>query len=163
MLSKARANTTFTLQTGPWSQLMADARSVRHCVFIDEQGIDPALEWDDDDATSLHALVRCDGLPVGTARLLTAQAGVARIGRMAVLAQYRGQGLGARLLQAMLCVARDRGDHTAVLHAQCTATGFYERAGFVSHGERFIEAGIEHIGMNRPLQEDHRPDPQEAP
>jgi predicted GNAT family N-acyltransferase len=163
MLSKARANTSFTLQTGPWPLLREGASAVRIRVFIDEQGIDPRLEWDDDDATALHALVWCDGMAVGTARLLASQAGVARIGRMAVLAQHRGQGLGARLLDSLLRAAHARGDHTAVLHAQCTATEFYRRAGFMPHGEHFIEAGIEHIEMNRPLRSDLRADRQEAP
>lgn len=155
MISKGRANKLLpphcVLQTGPWQTLAPQVRPVREQVFIDEQHVDPALEWDADDATALHGAVSLGGVTVGTARLLVSQAGVARIGRMAVLRHHRGQGLGAALLETLLHAAHARGDHTAVLHAQCHARTFYERAGFAARGAPFIEAGIEHVEMHRPL------------
>jgi predicted GNAT family N-acyltransferase len=141
----------YRLLTGPWETLAPAARSVREAVFLVEQRIDPALEWDDDDAAALHAVVWHGEEPVGTARLLASQAGVARIGRMAVLAPHRGQGLAAALLATLLQAAAQRGDREAQLHAQCTAQRFYERAGFAAHGPVFLEAGIEHVEMQRPL------------
>jgi predicted GNAT family N-acyltransferase len=141
----------YRLHTGPWQTLAPAARVVREAVFLVEQGIDPALEWDDADAGALHAVVMQGDLPVGTARLLPSQAGVARIGRMAVLASHRGRGLAATLLAALLQAAVRRGDREALLHAQCTVRRLYEQAGFVGHGPVFLEAGIEHVEMLRPL------------
>lgn len=141
----------YRLHTGPWQTLAPAARVVREAVFLVEQGIDPALEWDDADAGALHAVVMQGDLPVGTARLLPSQVGVARIGRMAVLASHRGRGLAATLLAALLQAAVRRGDREALLHAQCTVRRLYEQAGFVAHGPVFLEAGIEHVEMLRPL------------
>lgn len=140
-----------SIDTGPWARLAAPARSVRTAVFLDEQRIDPALEWDDDDATALHAVAWLDDAPVGTARLLRHDATSARIGRMAVLRGHRGHGLGRALLETLLQAARARGDRTVLLHAQVAARGFYERAGFTARGPIFLEADIEHIEMSCPL------------
>lgn len=140
------------IDTGPWARLAAAARQVRTAVFLDEQRIDPALEWDDDDAAALHAVAWRDGAPVGTARLLRHGAATARIGRMAVLQAHRGQGLGRALLEALLRAAQARGDSTVLLHAQVAAQAFYARAGFTAHGPVFWEAGIEHVEMSRHLE-----------
>ncbi|GAB1386394.1 GNAT family N-acetyltransferase [Melaminivora sp.] len=140
------------LQLGGWEQLGPQATALRMAVFVHEQGIDPALELDEQDALALHALA-CDpqGQPVATGRLLPADQGVARIGRMAVARSQRGQGWGRVLLDALVQAARQRGDHAVLLHAQRSAEGFYLRAGFASEGAAYEEAGIAHINMRRAL------------
>ena len=139
-------------QVGTWQDLQAHASAVRTEVFVQEQGIAAEEEWDDADATAVHAVVRNGfGLPLGTARLLQPEAGVAQIGRMAVTRLLRGSGLGQQLLQALVQQARARGDHEVRLHAQRSAQGFYARQGFANHGEPFDEVGIAHIEMRLAL------------
>ena len=133
---------------GDWEALGAAASGLRKDVFIDEQGVPADLEWDGEDAAAVHALARNRlGLAVGTGRLLQPAPGVARIGRMAVHRGARGGGVGRQVLDALVRAAQDRGDHSVVLHAQCTALDFYKRAGFVPRGEAFEEAGIAHVEM----------------
>lgn len=96
-----------SLRTGTWAELQADAAAVRRAVFIEEQAIPEAEEWDADDAASLHAVVTLgQATPAATGRLLPAVDGVGRIGRMAVLRPYRGMGLGEQVLQALVAAAR---------------------------------------------------------
>lgn len=113
-------------------------------MFICEQGVPESLEWDADDALALHFLaLLTDGSAVGTARLMPD----GRIGRMAVLPQWRRRGLGKALLAAAMAQARTRGQTDLSLHAQLAVRGFYEQAGFVAEGEVFDEAGIPHLLM----------------
>jgi YbgC/YbaW family acyl-CoA thioester hydrolase len=136
------------IEVGSWDQLGVAARKVRTEVFVDEQGIPMAMEWDAADQTAVHALVRNRmGLPVATGRLLQQAPGVSRIGRMAVNRVLRGANLGRDVLRALMQAATRRGDHEVMLHAQRTAEGFYARLGFVPRGEPFEEAGIVHIEM----------------
>ncbi|TFZ08228.1 YbgC/FadM family acyl-CoA thioesterase [Ramlibacter humi] len=140
------------VRTGPWSELGTDAAALRTRVFVDEQRIPAELEWDEDDRTALHAVAYNRlGQAVGTGRLLQPEPGVAKIGRMAVHEVLRGEGVGARVLHALLSAAHQRGDRRAVLHAQRSAEGFYQRLGFQPEGEPFEEAGIPHITMAAPL------------
>ncbi len=136
------------IEIGDWSLMQASAQAVRSAVFVHEQGIAPEDEWDAADATALHAvLFDMNGQPVGNARLLQLSANLAKVGRMAVLKEARGQGYGARLLQALLLEARRRGNKEVRLSAQRTAEHFYAAHGFVVEGEPFDEVGIEHIEM----------------
>lgn len=138
------------MRVGSWADLQPLAQAVRTEVFVQEQGIPIEEEWDPRDATATHAVVLNNhGHPVGTARLLQPEPGVGQIGRMAVLRNQRGHGYGARLMQALTEVARQRGDHTLVLHAQRTAEGFYARLGYTPVGEPYDEVGIPHIHMQR--------------
>jgi YbgC/YbaW family acyl-CoA thioester hydrolase len=141
------------MQLGTWAELQADARRVRTEVFIEEQGIVREDEWDEDDHTAVHAVLynRLDQ-PVATGRLLRHAPGVAKIGRMAVRRAVRGSRHGAEILQALTRAAAARGDHEVVLHAQCSAEGFYRRLGFGVRGEPFDEVGIAHVEMALPLQ-----------
>ena len=140
------------MQCGTWDQLQALAAPLRQTVFVDEQGIDPALEWDPADAQCVHAVL-CNqlGVAVATGRLLPSIQGVSKIGRMAVLRRLRETGLGKQVLLALVEQARQRGDREVQLHAQRSAQGFYQRLGFVAQGEPFEEAGISHITMAMPL------------
>ena len=137
---------------GSWAELSDAARLVRTEVFIKEQGIPEAEEWDDMDALCTHVVAyNPQGEPIATARLLPSQHGIAKIGRMAVLPTWRGQGIGALMLQSLVQTAHERGDQEAVLHAQSHAQGFYELQGFETKGGVFDEVGIPHIVMSRPL------------
>jgi predicted GNAT family N-acyltransferase len=136
------------IEIGDWSLMQASAQAVRTAVFVNEQGIAPEDEWDAADVTALHAvLFDLNGQPLGNARLLQPSASLAKIGRMAVLKEARGQGYGARLLQALLLEARRRGNKEARLSAQRTAEHFYAAHGFVVDGDPFDEVGIAHIEM----------------
>ncbi len=117
-------------------------------MFILEQQVPRELEWDEWDGPSEHA-VACDakGRAIGTARLLPD----GRIGRMAVLGEWRGRGVGAGLLETLLERARERSMPRVSLHAQTHAAGFYRRFGFSVRGEEFLEAGIPHVEMSLEL------------
>lgn len=138
--------------TGRWSALERDAAPLRRAVFVGEQGIPESEEWDAADATALHAVaINALGQAVGTGRLLAAEPGVGKIGRMAVHRALRGTGVGARVLAALIEAARTRGDHTLRLSAQRTAMGFYQRQGWQCVGEPYDEVGIPHQTMERRL------------
>ena len=140
------------LLTGSWVELKAMANPLRTEVFVDEQKVPAEMEWDDDDETALHAVAKNRmGMVLATGRLLQHAPGIARIGRMAVKKQMRGSDLGRRVLQSLMDAAKARGDTQVLLHAQCSAQGFYKRAGFIPQGEIFEEAGIAHIEMVRSL------------
>ena len=140
------------VRVGGWQELGHDAQRIRSAVFIDEQRIPAALEWDAADADCVHAVASNRfGAALATGRLLQHAPGVARIGRMAVLSSVRGAAIGRAILDALVDAARARGDHEVLLHAQTSAAGFYARAGFAVRGEPFDEAGIAHIEMARAL------------
>ena len=130
---------------------LEQAYEIRRRVFIDEQNVPEEIELDDDDARAFHALALIDGVPVGTGRMLPHGEHEIKIGRMAVLRELRGGGIGREILEFLMKEARARGFHTAVLHAQLTAEGFYLRAGYQPRGEVFEEAGIAHRKMDRAL------------
>ena len=148
--------TMVEVRVGRWDALGIDARAIRTEVFIAEQQIPVEMEWDDADAGCIHAVaLNRFGLPLATGRLLQEAPGAAhaagRIGRMAVIQSLRGSGVGRAVLDALMQAAQARGDQEVRLHAQTSAQGFYARAGFVSIGAVFDEAGIEHVEMARPL------------
>ena len=138
----------FFIRLCNWDQARVDARRIRELVFVLEQCVPPALEMDEQDAHCDHALAYAEeGLAVGTGRLLPD----GHIGRMAVLKAWRGRGVGALLLQALVEQARQRRHASAYLNAQAYAVGFYRRYGFEVSGPQFMEAGIPHVAMLRPL------------
>jgi predicted GNAT family N-acyltransferase len=132
-----------TITIADWTQQRQAASALRRQVFVLEQGVPEALELDDMDAVSLHALAYDDDGPVATGRLLPD----GHIGRMAVRRDARGAGVGSAVLRALMDRARQRGDQEVVLHAQLAAQDFYARHGFEPEGEIFMDAGIEHIAM----------------
>ena len=137
--------TRFSIQLMNWSDALPLARAVRERVFIEEQGVPRELEWDQWDECSDHAVaLDTDSNAVGTARLLPC----GRIGRMAVLARWRRNGVGAALLGALLQLARDKDIPEVTLHAQTHAAGFYRKFGFTMRGDEFNEAGIPHVEMS---------------
>ncbi len=125
---------------------------LRTRVFVLEQGVPAEIEQDDRDATAVHALSRDgSGRVVATGRLLLGDDGRASIGRMATDPAARGNGHGAAVLSELQRQAVARGVVEIVLHAQLTARGFYDRAGYTAVGEVYEEAGIPHVTMVRRL------------
>jgi predicted GNAT family N-acyltransferase len=116
---------------------------VRKIVFVDEQAVPEDIEIDDIDAQADQVLAFCGGELAGTGRV-TADG---RVGRMAVLAEFRGLGVGREILRALLRRARQHGATEFSLSAQCHAIPFYERHGFVAEGSVYAEAGIDHRWM----------------
>ena len=138
----------FTLNETDWAHDAPRIAAIRRNVFIEEQGVPEDLEWDEHDAAAVHLLaISADGLPIGCARLLPD----GHVGRMAVLAAWRGRGVGQALLLSAQDAARARGHVLLKLSAQTHAAGFYARAGFAAVGEAYEEAGIPHIAMQKPL------------
>ena len=135
------------ISSGDWETLGPAASEIRRKVFINEQNVPQEEEWDGLDTECLHFLAMLDGQPVGTARLLPD----AHIGRVAVLANARGTGIGVLLMQAAIEAARQAGHIQVALSAQVHALAFYERLGFVAHGEEFMDAGIPHREMTLSL------------
>ncbi len=124
--------------------------ALRRVVFIEEQAVPEALEADGLDGRAVHLLAVLDGRPVGTARLLV-EGDHAKIGRVAVLREARGRGIGAALMEAAVAALRRRGVREATLGAQVHALAFYERLGWEAHGPEFDDAGIPHRAMRMAL------------
>ena len=124
----------------------ASIRSVRFAVFVDEQQIPRELEMDDRDVHCVHWLASNErGAAIGTVRLDLGANG--KVGRLAVLASERGQGVGRALMLALHELARARGLARVWCHAQISAVPFYESLGYRITSEPFAEAGIEHVRM----------------
>ena len=136
------------IRIADWEHQRHNLSSIRTAVFIDEQGVPAELEWDESDSTAMHLLAWYSTYgAVGCARLL----GNGQIGRMAVLPPFRNLGIGAALLRKILSLAEQQGLQHVFLHAQTSARGFYERAGFIASGDEYLEAGIPHISMEKQL------------
>ena len=119
-------------------------------MFVAEQDVPVELEWDGLDPGCRHLLAEdAHGRPIGCARLLPD----GHIGRMAVLAPWRGRGVGRALLRAMLAQAAASGFAMVRLNAQVQALGFYAREGFQACGDVFDDAGIAHRAMQLALQD----------
>jgi predicted GNAT family N-acyltransferase len=131
----------------PWERARAHAAPIRFAVFVEEQGVPREIELDQQDALSLHAVVFSRKKAVATGRLLPD----GHIGRMAVLRDWRGRGIGSVLLKELVKAAEQRGDPEVMLSAQVHAVPFYLAHGFVPEGGEYLEAGIRHQAMKRRL------------
>lgn len=129
-----------------------EALAVRIRVFVDEQGGPLTDEPDAWDPEARHFLVRDGELTVGTARLYVPWPGIGKIGRVALLEGYRRRSWGGRLLAHLVDAARAMELAAVVLDAQAAAIPFYERFGFRSEGEQFMDAGIPHQRMRLELK-----------
>ena len=137
-------DTDYRLRLAHWPGDKDALKQVRETVFVQEQRVPVELEWDGLDDQCLHMLAEDpQGNPIGTGRLLPD----GHIGRMAVLKEWRGRGVGAALLRALMEEGEKRGFRELALAAQVQAMSFYEKAGFVAEGEVFDEAGIPHRNM----------------
>jgi ElaA protein len=130
---------------------IAACRQLRRTVFIEEQGVSEADEVDDKDDAAIHLLATEQGRAVGTARIIVG-GDTGKIGRVCVLADQRGKGIGALLIRQAIAVLRQNPSiKTAKLGAQTHALAFYENLGFTAYGPLFEDAGIEHQNMAMPL------------
>ena len=134
----------FTLVTTDWQHQRNALSEIRRTVFIEEQQVPESLEWDDEDDEAIHVLAfSLEGKAIGCARLLHD----GRLGRMAVLPDWRGYGVGSALLTHALELFRAQYFEQVTLSAQTHALGFYERAGFEVCSEVYDDAGIPHRDM----------------
>ncbi len=132
----------FLIRSASWQADRARLEFVRRRVFIIEQKIPESEEWDDADENSSHVLAFSEKRDaVGTGRLEP----TGKIARLAVLGEYRGQGVGSAMLIRLVEEARQRGFDQVYLHAQTHALNFYKKFGFVSDEEIFSEGGIPHV------------------
>ena len=131
-----------------WEQAQPVAGPIRFSIFVGEQNVPPGIELDDRDAECIHAVAYdVDGKAIGTGRLLPD----GTIGRMAVVKEWRRQGVGAEILEALVEEARKRGHASVVVSAQLQAAEFYRGHGFEAEGKVYQEAGILHQAMRRKL------------
>lgn len=120
--------------------------SLRRAVFIDEQGVTEAEEWDGRDAEALHLLGWIGDRAVATARIFR-EGDTGKIGRVCVRAEARGTGAGAAIMRGAIAALRDQGARRAKLSSQTHAIPFYEKLGFVAYGPEYPDAGIPHRDM----------------
>jgi predicted GNAT family N-acyltransferase len=129
---------------------MRDLLELRHDVFCNEQGVPANEEVDGRDPEALHLVAIMDGTVVGTCRVLMVGS-TAQFSRLAVLASLRRRGIATALLDVAEAETRAAGGRRLVLHAQTYARELYERAGYRARGRVFVEAGIEHVAMEKAL------------
>lgn len=140
----AESGDSITLRAASWQHQRKELQFVRRRVFVEEQGVPEDEEWDAADLTALHVLaVVADRDPVGTGRLEPC----GKIGRVAVLREWRESGVGGQIMRHLVNQATELGFEAVYLHAQTTATGFYRRLGFRAEGPVFDEVGIPHVRM----------------
>jgi len=141
-------NAGFRVEPADYTVDFADLRAVREPVFVVEQQVPIEEEWDELDPQCRHVIARDDAnRPIGTGRLTPER----KIGRMAVLAEWRGKGVGDALMEALMDEARALGWPEVSLNAQTHAMPFYARHGFEAFGDEFMEAGIPHRKMRKSL------------
>lgn len=138
----------FRIELMSWEKAQPVAGPLRFAIFVGEQNVPQGIELDDKDAECVHALAYDDaGKAIGTGRLLPD----GHIGRMAVVVEWRRQGVGQAILEALIEEARKRGHAEVVLSAQLQAAEFYRGQGFVAEGKVYEEAGILHQAMRKVL------------
>lgn len=133
-----------------YNTLPPEAKEIRICVFMNEQGF--MDEFDDKDSHAVHLVLYANGTAAGTARLFTEDGGKTfHLGRVAVLKQYRGCHLGAKIVNAMCEKAKSLGAQKCVLSAQCRVREFYKTLGFTECGEEYYDEYCPHIFMEKTL------------
>ncbi len=126
-----------------------EAHDIRIKVFIEEQGFEN--EFDEIDSEATHILVKTDnGIPAATCRVFwNDEINSYVLGRLAVLKEYRGRGIGSEVVKKALDYVKNSGGEELMLHSQCSATEFYEKLGFISFGEVEYEEECPHIWMKK--------------
>ena len=148
MKSDAPGTGSPELVPATWQHDRDELMLVRRAVFVIEQGIAESEEIDEYDPLCRHVVVRIDGRTVGTGRLAPS----GKIGRIAVLPDHRGRGIGQAVVAHLVNQATELGLAQVYLHAQADSVGFYERLGFKGEGPVFDEVGIPHRRMRRGIE-----------
>lgn len=123
-----------------------EALTIRIKVFVEEQHVPIEEEHDSYDQVAQHFGVFLDRAMVGTGRLVT-QGQSGKIGRIAILKEFRGQGFGRALIETIITSGENQGLVEFVLGAQLQALDFYEKLGFIPEGAIFLDGGIAHRTM----------------
>ncbi|MFW5998723.1 MAG: GNAT family N-acetyltransferase, partial [Halanaerobiaceae bacterium] len=125
---------------------LKEAMNIRYRVFVEEQGVPENLERDEKDGQAVHVVAQIKNDIIGCGRIVfSTQKG--KIGRVAVLKSYRGQGIGSDICKKLIKIAEEKGVNKVILHAQLHSVEFYKKLGFEPVGDIFEEAGIDHIKM----------------
>ncbi|MGF1538711.1 MAG: GNAT family N-acetyltransferase [Elainellaceae cyanobacterium] len=140
-------NPDVTIQVVTYGEAKTEIQAIRCQVFQQEQGVSAELEFDGLDDDAVHLLAYDKTYAVGTARMRNLGDRKAKVERVAVLAPYRGQGIGRRLMMAAIEHLRSQGVTAIKVNAQLQVKVFYERLGFEAEGGGFEEAGIPHVAM----------------
>lgn len=125
--------------------------AIRKSVFQEEQGVDPALEFDGKDEISEHLIAYLDKKAVGTTRIRYLDQQTAKIERLAVLSTARRQGIGKKIMIKALEVIANKNIPEVVIYAQEYIKVLYQKLDFVEEGQIFEEAGISHLKMRKIL------------
>ena len=129
-----------------WIDGHAQLKNIREKVFIQEQKVTPELEWDGMDEKAIHFLVFKDEEAIGCARAIVIKSQM-QLGRMAVLKEYRGQGVGSTLIEKAIVTAKLKQLSGIHISAQCNAINFYVKFGFEVMGDTYLDAEILHRDM----------------
>ena len=136
--------TDFSIMLAKWPEQAELLRKLRESVFVIEQGVDAAIEWDGKDNLCQHLIAfSADNQPIATGRMLPD----GHIGRIAVIPSWRGKGVGAAILENLIALARNADAEMVYLNSQTHALAFYQRFSFIAEGEVYMEAGIPHQRM----------------
>ena len=119
---------------------------IREKVFIEEQKVMPQLEWDGMDEEAIHFLVYKDEKAIGCARALVIENHM-QLGRMAILKEYRGEGIGSNLIEKVITTAKLNQLSLIDISAQCHAIDFYKKFGFKVISDIYLDAEIPHRDM----------------
>jgi len=130
---------------------LKDALRIRRQVFVTEQNVPPNLEYDEEDRTALHMVVKDGGKTIGTARVLFLSHNQAKLERLAVLKPFRRRGIGSGIISFLEKELKNHGVKKVILHAQYRTIAFYKSCGYQETGTPFWEAGIKHIKMQKQL------------
>ena len=129
-----------------WIDGLSQLKNIREKVFIQEQKVTPQLEWDDMDEKAIHFLVFNDKAAIGCARAIVIKDHM-QLGRMAVLKEYRGQGIGGALIEKAVTTAKLNQLSAIYISAQCHAIDFYKKFGFEVTSDIYLDAEIPHRDM----------------
>ncbi|PAF11150.1 GNAT family N-acetyltransferase [Shouchella clausii] len=142
---------TYWTKVAASEQEHSDCASVRHHVFIEEQGVSPSIERDQYDESATHIIMYDEKTPIGTGRVRLLAHNEAKIERVCVVKEKRRSGAGKQLMTALEEASARMGAKAAKLNAQTHASYFYEKLGYTVTSPEFIDAGIPHVTMSKPL------------
>ena len=129
-----------------WNDAKKILMPIRRSIFIIEQLVPEALEWDDWDNKAKHIVLIFNNIPIGCARLIFVDE-IVRLERMAIIKSKRNQGFGSKLVYKIIQIAKNKNIKKIIISAQIQALYFYQKNGFIAEGKIYKEARIKHIKM----------------